>query len=471
MKLPNWETKSLRKALLRFTKENIWIIACLAVTLVVCVALFWSVVVPSYQSPLNRTYTSGYGYAKLKRQMGTPFDVTTATVQQRRIEKAILGEGFVSSQTVLVPVIPMDRILSVLVEEGQTVKKGDLLAVIDPRKADIKLKSAQLALRTAEAELDRVLIGSAYVLAQERPEADQIEVDAVNKDLELLRARETIYTELVANGAFPQMKLLDLQRQIADVEKQLKEGEFYLGMSTKGQEKSRTIARNAIEDAQYALTQRELELEDYHIYAPADGIVERVLIQPGEYNQDSGKPAFVIIADMWFEAHVDQSALTMIQEGDTARIHLEAYAGAPFQATVSKIIPIVSYSLGGPETNRPIRPSGTGAPEWPATFKVRLSIDPLERRGMAPGLTGFARITSVRSTLAVPTPAILSRSSGSGYVYTIDKDNQHVSKILIARGVTDQGWTEVVDGLELDQTVITRGHETLQEGDQISVVQ
>lgn len=470
MKIPNWNKTSLRKGLLLFAKENIWIFACLIVTLIVCVILFWSVVVPSYQSPLNRTYTSGFGYAKVKRQMGSAFDVTIASVEQRRIQKAILGEGFVSSQTVLVPVIPMDRILSVYVEEGQKIKKGDLLAVIDSRKADIKLKSAQLALRTAEAELERVLIGSAYVLAQERPEADQIEVDAVNKDLELLKSKEAIFSELVENGAFPKMKLLDLQRQIAEVEKQLKEGEFYLGMSTKGQEKSRTIARNAIEDAQNALTQRELELENYHIYAPADGIVERVLIQPGEYNQDSGKPAFVLIADMWFEAHVDQSALTMIQEGDSARIHLEAYAGTPFKATVSKIIPIVSYSLGGPETNRPIRPSGTGAPEWPATFKVRLSIDPLERRGMAPGLTGFARITSERTTLAVPTPAILSRSSGSGYVYTVD-ENSHVTKLLVSRGVRDNGWTEIVDGLLIGQNVISSGHETLQEGDEIRVLQ
>ncbi|MBD5780770.1 efflux RND transporter periplasmic adaptor subunit [Pelagicoccus sp. NFK12] len=470
MKFPSLTKKSLLEALLRFAKENLWIIACLAITIAVCVALFWSVVVPSYQSPINRTYTSGFGYAKLKRQMGSPFEVATATVESRRIQKAILGEGFVSSQTVLVPVIPMDRILSVHVEEGQHIKKGDLLAVIDSRKADIKLKSAQLALRTAEAELERVLIGSAYVLAQERPEADQIEVDAVNRDLELLKSKEAIYAELVANGAFPKIKLLDLQRQIAEVEKRLKEGQFYLGMSTKGQEKSRTIARNAIEDAQNALTQRELELENYRIYAPIDGIVERVLIQPGEYNQDSGKPAFVLIADMWFEAHVDQSALTMIQEGDQARIHLEAYAGAPFKAHVSKIIPIVSYSLGGPETNRPIRPSGTGAPEWPATFKVRLAIDPTERRGIAPGLTGFARITSTRTTLAVPTPAILSRSSGSGYAYTIDKEN-HVTKLLISRGVTDNGWTEVVEGLQEGQTVIVSGHETLQEGDAIEVVQ
>lgn len=470
MNKKNWNMDTLLDRAKGTVRKNAWIIACLVVTIIVCAALFWSVVVPSYKAPLNRTYTSGYGYAQLKRQTGSPFEVTTAKVEQRSIHKAILGEGFVSSQTVLVPVIPMDRILSVHTEEGQSVKKGDLLAVIDSRKADIKLKSAQLALRTAEAELDRVLIGSAYVLAQERPEKDQIEVDAVNKDLELLRSKETIYAELVENGAFPRMKLLDLQRQIAEVEKQLKEGEFYLGMSTKGQEKSRTIARNAIEDAQNALTQRELEMEDYKIYAPADGIVERVLVQPGEYNQDSGKPAFVIIADMWFEAHIDQTALTIIQEGDRAIIQLEAYAGAPFEATVSKIIPIVSYSLGGPETNRPIRPSGTGAPEWPATFKVRLSLDGQERRGIAPGLTGFARITSVRDTLAVPTPCVLSRSSGSGYVYTVDEENR-IAKRLIARGVSHQGWTEIADGLTAGQTVIHSGHETLQEGDEISIVE
>lgn len=458
----------LLKRALKTGRENAWILGCLAITGVVCITLFWTVVLPSYQSPLNRTYTSGYGYAKLKRQLDRPFEVQTTTATMRSIEKAILGEGFVSSQTVLVPVVPMDRILTVHVEEGQHIVKGQLLAEIDSQRAEIKLASAQLALATAEAELERVLIGSAYVLAQERPEKDQIQLDAINKDLEILTTKENIYAQLVDEGALPKIKLLDLQRQITEVQRQLKEGEFYLGMSTRGQVKSREIARNAIQDAQHALTQRTLELENYKIYAPTDGIVERVLIQPSEYNQDSGKPAFVLIANMWFEAHLDQTALTMVSEGNPALITLEAFAGTPFKATVSKVIPIVTYNLGGPETNRPIRPSGTGAPEWPATFKVRLTIDPSELRPLAPGLTGFARITSIRETIAVPTRSILSRSAGTGYVYTVD-ENQQAAKRLIARGVTHHGWTEIIDGLDLGQTIILAGHETLQEGDKISI--
>lgn len=452
-----------------FRKQNLPVTLCVAGTVVVACVLVWLVFMPAYTQPINRTYTSTFGYAQVMRQMGTPFEVETTNVEIKRLSRPILGEGFMSSQSVLVPVIPTDRIVGVYVEEGQVVEKGQLLADIDTRRAEIKLNSARLALNTAQAELDRVLIGSAYVLAQERPEKDQIQVDATTIDLGILKDKESIYQSLVDEGALPRIKLLDLQRQITEVERTLKEGEFHLGMSTKGQLKSRLIAENAIEDARNSYAQRELEMESYKIYAPTSGIVERVLIQPGEYNQDSGKPAFVIVADSWFEANLDQSALALVSEGDAASVYLEAFPGRPISAVVTKVIPIVTFNLGGPETNRPIRPSGTGAPEWPATFKVRVRFTDADAPSAAPGLTGFARIDVGREGLAVPTASVLSRSAGSGYVFSVGEGDL-AEKTLVACGISSNGWTEITDGLVDGQTVIRRGHEALEIGDKLVVV-
>ena len=68
-----------------------------------------------------------------------------------------------------------------------------------------------------------------------------------------------------------------------------------------------------------------------------------------------------------------------------ATVNLEAYAGREFRATVERVIPIVTFNAGGPETKTPVRPLGTGTPEWPATFTVRLHLEGCHRRQACPG--------------------------------------------------------------------------------------
>ena len=140
---------------------------------------------------------------------------------------------------------------------------------------------------------------------------------------------------------------------------------------------------------------RENELEDYTSRSPADGIVERVLVHAGEYNQDPGRPAVVIASGLWFECYLDQTALGRVKVGDDVEVRLAAYQDHLFHGSITHVRPLVNFSLGGPETNRPMRPLGTGSPEWPSTFSVRIE---LESDGylIVPGLTGYAMGRSSR---------------------------------------------------------------------------
>ena len=237
-------------------------------------------------------------------------------------------------------------------------------------------------------------------------------------------------------------------------------------MSTKGQPKSKMIANNAVQDCENLLKQRQLELQDYKIVAPDDGIVERVLINAGEYNQDTGRPAFVIASGLWFEAHFDQTSIGLVKAGANAEVYLEAAPGARIKGHVKQVIPVVSYNMG-PELAPPTRPSAGGALEWPATYK--LSID-LDTKGMqlVPGLTGFARVSVERQALAVPRAAILSMSAGAGIVHVVHGKTQQAQAITY--GMTDGDWTEVTSGLAAGDKVITDGQLGLQADDKIMEV-
>jgi multidrug efflux pump subunit AcrA (membrane-fusion protein) len=453
----------------RWLKQEKWLLAATVAFVGLAVLVVVLVLWPAYRSPSNRTYASGFGYAEVQRQIGKPFEVEVAVAQSRGLSQPILGEGLLASQSVLVPIIPMDFILTVEVAEGDRVQSGQLLATIDNRKALIKKESAELAIRTAQAELDRVLIGSAYVLAQERPEKDRIQLENARRQLELLREEEKAYVKLLSVGAVSRMQLLEVQRQISRFESELAEGEFNLGMSTEGQQRSRQIAANAIAEAEHVLQQRRLELESYRIYAPCDGVVERVLIQPGEYNQDTGRPAFVIAQGLWFEANVDQTALGRVAVGDPAEIRLEAFPHLLAPGRVERVVPVVTYNLGGPETNRPIRPKGSGAPEWPATFAVRVAIDPGLIPQLAPGLTGYAKIHSRQTAVVVPRTALVSPSAGRARLWLLGAAGTNPESREVNYGGDDRGWVAITKGLAEGERVLVEGHHLLQAGDAVVV--
>jgi multidrug efflux pump subunit AcrA (membrane-fusion protein) len=207
------------------------------------------------------------------------------------------------------------------------------------------------------------------------------------------------------------------------------------------------------------------ELNDYKIVAPDDGIIERVVVHPGEYNQAPGAPAFVLAAGLWFEAYFDQTAIAEITKDARAEVHLEARPDTTFEGHVSNVNPVVSYGTGGPETSRPIRPVGTGAPEWPATFRARIQLSAEANEALVPGLTGFARVTIKREGVAVPQSALLSMSAGNGLVFVVNGPKWEVRRATY--GATSDGWVEMLSGVSRGEKIIVEGQQVLLSGDRI----
>jgi HlyD family secretion protein len=425
----------------------------------------WKVVWPAYLNPHNRMYTSKLGYPAVMRKLGRPLPVVTATVERRTFVEPMLGEGTMASTPVLVPVVPMDRITAVHVADGDVVKAGQLLAELDTSKIDLQIESAKVAVATATAELERVKIGSAYVLAQERPEKDTITLNAATNNAKLGEEKLKMYRDLFQKGIVSKAKLIEIEREGTDLISNFELAKLYLQMSSQGQKQSLSIAENAVTDARAALDHRLAQLKDFKIFAPAAGVVERVLIQPGEYNQDSGKPGFVLSTGLWFEAHLDQGAIAKVGPGTEAEVSLEAYPGRRFAGRVTKVIPVVTFNQGGPESNRPVRPLGTGAPEWPATFKVRIALDATDTAHIVPGMTGFARVIARQETLAVPRGAVLSVSAGEGIIYVINAQRAPELRQVQVGG----SHLQIVDGLRAGETIIVDGQQVLQPTDKIRI--
>jgi multidrug efflux pump subunit AcrA (membrane-fusion protein) len=449
-----------------FTQDRVLGSIVIATGLLVGAGAF--VLWPAYTNPVSRLYTSAIGYLKVQRLLGIQMEAEAEPPVWHDFEIPLLGQGTIQCNFYNVPVVPTARVKSLYVEEGDQVKEGQLLAELDETAATLGRNSARVAVASAIAERQRVEAGSVNALVAERPEKDRVSLEGLAKVVKGAEAKVEMYQKLRGTGASSLLELVNAENELASAQTYYNEAQVDAGMSSKGLPQSKEIAQNAVNDAENLLQQREEALKDYKITAPAGGVIDRVLIRDGEYNQNAGNTGFIIASGMWFEADLDQRAVALVHEGMEATVNLEAYAGRSLRATVERVIPIVTFNGGGPETTIPVRPLGTGSPEWPATFKVRLCVQ-ADGVKLSPGMTGLARlICHHRKALAVPREAVSSLSAGKGVVRTVDDSGHHAS-ILVSLGEADDRFVEITRGLDSSAWVLTRNPRFLRDDDKIRI--
>jgi multidrug efflux pump subunit AcrA (membrane-fusion protein) len=445
-----------------------WILMLLVVFTGLILAVGAFVLWPSYVNPESRFYTSALGFLKVQRLLGMPMEVEAEHPAWHDFETAILGEGTLQSDFYNVPLVPTSRLKAVYVAEGDHVEEGEVLAKLDDTVATMNIRSAELALLSAIAQRQRVEAGTPTELLAERPDKAQVSLKGLERVLRDAQAKVDIYRKLEGNGSASRLDLVGAEGDLATAELNYNQAKVDEGMSNAGLPKSKEIAENVEMNARTLLAQRQLELTYCTITAQATGTIDRVLLHNGEYNQISGTPGFIIASDLWFEANLDQRALADLHEGMEATVNLEAYAGRSFRAKVERVIPIVTFNAGGPETSTPVRPLGTGSPEWPATFKVRLRLEAPGVR-LAPGMTGFARVIAHhRKALAVPRASLSSLSAGKGVVRIVDESGHLVTK-PVSLGEVDEGFVEITGDLDASDFVLTSNPRFLRDDDKIHI--
>jgi membrane fusion protein, multidrug efflux system len=209
-------------------------------------------------------------------------------------------------------------------------------------------------------------------------------------------------------------------------------------------------ARTEKAAAQEALDQAQFNLTNTRITAPAAAIVLERTINPGEITS-IGNEAFKlgIIDPVFMVAQVSQEKIGSVHMGMHGQVSTDGFPGVVFEGEVVKIDGKVN------DTTR--------------TFGVYLKIANHDLH-LIPGITGYARLTNERIALAVPSTAVINPVGDKATVYVVDRDNRaHVREIR--RGLLIGGMTEVLDGLQEGEEVVTVGTQELRDNDKVSVNQ
>lgn len=251
-------------------------------------------------------------------------------------------------------------VATVHVGQGQVVKRGTLLATMDTDVAELDVASleAQLATERAnramvEAELrqfkielnDKLASARAAVRRQQREHATLVDR---RKIAERHVAR---YTELAGRKTISGRQLDTATDQLLVVTNQLRQMETAIetaeqkvveltGTATKEQVYQSEIEAidRAIERDKVLLRQSRQRLDEMHIRAPVDGIIDEVYVSAGVYVEDGDK-AFLMHNpnSVWLEARIDESDISLVAPGQKVEIEFDAYYFDTFEGTVRAI--------------------------------------------------------------------------------------------------------------------------------------
>lgn len=357
----------------------------------------------------------GLAVANLKKnEQGKATEVRLEKVEKKTLVSTVRSPGRVRpAEYVNLSAQVPGRIVQLAVEEGDTVKPGDLLIRLDDTQYRADMENSRASARSAEAN---VSLSSARV-------------DRSLQNLE--RQKKMKENKLVSEEA--------IEIAITD----LKIAESELAARKEDLAGSRARIRSS-EDA----------LSKTVFTAPTGGIVSALNVKEGEIviTGTMNNPGTVIltIADqskMQVEAEVDETDVINIHPGQVAKITVDALPDTTF---IGYVTTIGSSAQQG----------GAGTAEAATNFlvKVLFSADVPQLR---PGMTADVEITTMIRTdvLAVPISSLVARDKK-----TIDRQKKRYEAMAAGGGKAMASGKKGEDDDEDDESTKSPGDEKLLEG-------
>jgi len=242
------------------------------------------------------------------------------------------------------------RLVELLIEEGQLVKAGDLIAKIDQTDYLQQVQIDEANVKNREAELKLSLSGSRI---QEKKSAEQAVVDA-QAALELSKADfkryQALYEKDEVSAQVRDSYSASLKRAKATYER-TKEN---LDMVNEGVRKEQIAINEAtVHTARQALGLAKIHLDYTSLFAPMSGVA---LVRHAEIGEimASGTPV-VTIADLdhlWLRGYVSETDIGKIKLGQPVDIKSDTFPGKSYKGKVSFISSQAEFTPKSVETHK-----------------------------------------------------------------------------------------------------------------------
>jgi len=359
------------------------------------------------------------------------------------VQKVQERESISVSGTVSTPNSPANvcflvsgKVVFVGPREGEFVKRGQVLARIDPTDFTLSVKGSAAQAANAQAALEKAMHSA-------RPE--------------LLEQARISYER--AEDEYRRMKMLHDSKSLAPNDFQKYKAAYehakqeYEQARAGGQKEDKDLAKAVYNQAAAQLEVARKALSDATLCAPMDGYIAKRSIEPGD-TAVSGRAVFEIVQMDPVEVNVGvpETDVQMLRIGQKADITVPALPGKSFQGTVR----VINVSAD-PNTR---------------TYMTRISVANTEhslRVGMVAEATIRGDRTIAMSTL--PGDAVIRDPQGATQVYVYYPDQKRVYAKRVEIGAAVNRNVEIKSGLSGNELIVLAGQAKLRNGLTVSTTE
>lgn len=362
--------------------------------------------------------------------------VVADRVVHRAFVRSIVASGRIETpQRVALGVQLAGSVERVVVEEGQAVKAGEPLFVLESSELRAIAAQAESGVRQAAARLRQVTEVQAPVAEQ------ALRQSSSNRDLaEAALARSS---ELFARGFVGRAALEEAQRGAQVAQAQWRGAERQLA-STGGSGSELAAAHATLAQARASAQATQARLAYATVRAPVTGIVMTRSLQPGDAVQP-GKVLMVLVPSGATEvvAQIDEKHLALLRPGLPALVSPDAYERDRIPSELSSVHPAVDAQRG--------------------TVEVRLRV-PAPPAYLRQDMTVSVDLEVARRPSAVLTRTDTVQDASGAHSWVWKLQDGRVSRQRIEQGLRSATWTEVLRGLAAGDTVLPASESAAAEG-------
>ena len=420
-----------------------------------------------------------------------PGDLITQRASRGAFDHIVLEQGEIESSSNEVVVCEVKSRgssqggVSILwvIDEGSRVKEGDKLVELDASELELREKeqrisviTAESRMATAQAQLEQAKISrQEYLEGVFKTDEKTIMSEMAIAQQELRKADLAIKSSqrLVAKGLVKSLQLEADQFAVANAQNKLDVAERKLQVLQNLTKKKMLVqfdsdieaATATLSAAESELMEERLDLAEIEeqigkclIYAPADGVV----VHANRYSSRGGNAEFVVEAGatvrerqeiirlpdpslMQVKCKINESRITLIQEGMAAKISVDAIPGLKLRGRVIKV-------------NRYAEPSSffsSSIKEYATLVQV---IDPPEniRTGMTAEVQIF--VEQISDALQIPIQGLYEH--GDQMFSLVRRSDDQFDTVKVTIGATNDSMASIEEGLkEADDVVLNlRSH-------------
>lgn len=423
--------------------------------------------------------------AVIKGKSNDGIKIATEKVVKRTIIQTVSSNGKIQPEKdIKISPYISGEVVELYVKEGEQVRKGDLLAKIDPEIYISQFDQSEASLNTQKANL-----------ANSKARLAQMNAQFENAKLTFARQEKLFQQNVISKADYDQAKasFQVAQAQVSAASEDINASEFM------------------VKSSEAALKRSKEDLTRTAIFAPNDGTVSKLGVLKGERvtgaSQFSSGTEIMRIAnlnEMEAQVQVNENDIVRVTMGDTALIEVDAYLNRKFRGVVTEIA--TSANTTGVSVDQV------------TNFNVKIHIlkdsykDLLVGKGpdfspFRPGMSCTVEIQTetAENVLTVPIQAVTTRIAQDSLekineqnkskkqerdhnveMVTSQKKNEKIQecvfvysdgkakKVNVKTGIQDNTYIEILSGLKDNVEIITSPYtvisKTLKDGDNVKKV-